>query len=587
VLKKFRHSKILAIDTETTSLNPYKGSRPFCATLSDGIDSAYIDLDVKSEYQELYDFIHAPRTWIGHKLKFDLHHLNAVGIQFHPDCTFHDTMVLARLVHSDLPGGYSLDNCGDYFLGERKLDIVKAYIEVHKLWEWVDVPGVDRRDKAMHFDQVPREILEPYARQDAVLTYRLAERLLNELKLREERHSTRGCGNVVKNESRLVTTIQRMERFGVRIDTDYVREALLHEQIRSEEAKRAYKEETGEDYVASAKAFTKAFGNVGIEVEGFNRTDKGNIIFDSGSLSKIEHPAAICALTIKDAKSRSNFYSGFQWQVDAEGILHTSFNQAGTKTGRLSSSHPNLQNLSRVDEDGGEIEKYPVRRAVVPYSKDYCLVMIDYQAQEFRLLLDYAGELELIAKIIAGHDVHQATADLVSITRTQAKTLNFAIIYGAGRGKIAEMLGLQTHEAEALIDLYFSGLPRVKKFISDVKGAAKQRGFLFNFYGRMLQYPDRTKSYAGPNHLIQGSCGDIMRVAMNRCDDLLQGKMSVMSLSIHDELVFNIHRDELDLVPEIKSVMESTYPYRHLPLTTTVSHSWKSLADKVKGFPTI
>jgi DNA polymerase-1 len=585
-LEKFSRCKALSIDTETTGLNPYKGARPFVVTVSDGIDSAYLELKVKEEFDELYDFMQAPRTWYGHNVKFDLHQLESLGLCCHPQSKFYDSMVLARLVHSDLPGGYSLANCGNYFLGEEKLDTVKAYIEEHGLWDWVDIPGIDRRDKAMYFDQVPREIMEPYARQDAVLTFRLTKHLLGVLEDRDRRHASRGCNNVLENESRLITTIQRMERFGVRIDTDYVKEALEYEQSRIEEAKVRYEKETGEAYVASAKAFTKAFGNVGIEVEGFDRTDKGSVKFDSKSLSKIEHPAAICALEIKDAKSRTQFFSGFLWN-QAEGLLHTSFNQNGTKTGRLSSSQPNLQNMTRVDEEDGEIEKYPVRRAVVPYSSDYCLVMIDYDQQEFRVMLDYAGEMDLIESIKGGLDVHQATADRTNTTRTQAKTLNFAIIYGAGKAKISEMLGLSEDEGSQLIENYFAKLPMIKKFLATVKGAAKQRGFLFNWTGRMLSYPDRTKCYAGPNHLIQGSCGDIIRIAMNRCDNLLIGKKSRLSLSIHDELVFNIHREELHLVPEIKFIMESTYPYKHLPLTTTVSHSWRSLADKTKGFPKI
>jgi DNA polymerase I len=585
VLERFKRAEFLSFDTETTGLNTFLGSRPFCATLSDGEETAYLDLKNETEYKMFKSFLaERPRTWFGHNIKFDLHHIHAAGISFHEDSQFHDTMILARLVHSILPGGYSLDNCAKYFLGERKLDIVKAYIDEHKLYSYIE--RAEKREKVLHFDQVPRSILEPYARQDSLITYRLAERLLRELKLRFERHPNRGCGNVLRNESELIKTLWKMEQTGVRMDRAYVEEALAYEQERYEEAKRLYEEETGEVYCASEKSFTKAFANLGIGTEGFERTDKGNVKFDHKSLSKIEHIAGTHALTVKDAKSRINFYNGFLYYGDSEDLLHTNFHQGGTTTGRLSSSSPNLQNLTRPDEDA-EQEAYPIRRAIVPHSPDYCLVMIDYNQQEYRLMLDYAGEMGLIEKILEGHDVHQAAADMAGITRTRAKTLNFATIYGAGKAKISEMLGLTLQEAEELLYTYFSNLPRIQGFINEVKNAAKQRGFLFNWYGRMLQYPDRSQSYVGPNHLIQGGCGDIIRVAKNRIALLLKDKKSLLSLSVHDELIFNMHKDELHLVPEIQQIMETVYPFKHLPLTTTASHSWVSLADKVKGLPSL
>ena len=181
--------------------------------------------------------------------------------------------------------------------------------------------------------------------------------------------------------------------------------------------------------------------------------------------------------------------------------------------------------------------------------------------------------------------MHQATADLVKIARQHAKTLNFAIIFGAGKARIAEMLNLSTDEADELLNMYFSELPNVKKFIADVKGAAKQRGFLFNLAGRMISYPDRSKAYTGPNHIVQGGTADIFKVALNGIDEYLLNKKSKLSLVVHDEAVLNVHKSELGIVPDIQAIMENAYAYKYLPMKVEVSHSWKNMAEKKKGYP--
>ena len=165
------------------------------------------------------------------------------------------------------------------------------------------------------------------------------------------------------------------------------------------------------------------------------------------------------------------------------------------------------------------------------------------------------------------------------------RSLNFALLYGAGPARVAEMLGITEEEARELIRKFYSALPRVDALIKAIRATAKHRGYIVTWAGRKIDYPDRGKAYAAPNHLIQGGAGDVMRIAMNRCDGLLAETKSSLCLTIHDELVFNIHKDELDLVPEIQRIMENVYPYKHLPLPVDVSHSWKSLADKAKGYP--
>lgn len=578
----------LSFDVETTGLRPFHGDVAFAAVLSTDKKSCYVDLTDPAALAELIEFIRVrPRTYYQHNAKFDMHFARLCGIEFPWECDIVCTAALARVVNSDLEGGYSLANCGKHYLNDEKFDTVKKYVEDNELYNYVEVDGLAKRVRYDHYDRVPREIMEPYARQDGYLTYKLGQCLRDRLLL-QIAGDRKIKADVAINERQLTKTCWDMEQKGVLLDMNFVRKAMAHEQAKFEEATQAFAKETGRDYVASAKAFTEAFEAVGYSTASLDRTDKGNIRFDHKALAGIGNDAAKFALAAKDAKSRANFYAGFAYHADVQSLIHTSFRQYGTKTGRFSSAEPNLQNLSRPDMDEEvQLEEFPVRRAIIPYSSDYCLVMLDFAQQEFRMMLDYAGQMDLIEEIKAGKDVHSATAQLVGIERYKAKTLNFALLYGAGARRVSEMLGITEDEARELIRKFYAALPKVEDLIRQVRYVAKYRGYIVNWFGRRIEYPDRGKAYAAPNHLIQGGAADVIRIAMNRSAALLAPTRSHLCLTIHDELVFNMHKNELDLVPEIQRIMETVYPYKHLPLPVDVSHSWKSLADKVKGLPVV
>jgi DNA polymerase-1 len=206
------------------------------------------------------------------------------------------------------------------------------------------------------------------------------------------------------------------------------------------------------------------------------------------------------------------------------------------------------------------------------------------------MMLDYAGELKLIEQVMAGADLHQATADMVGITRKQAKTLNFAILYGAGPAKLAGMLGITIAEAKYLMDKYFSRLPKVLAFKEQVVAKGAARGFVTNWFGRRCRIANREWAYVLPNHLIQGGCSDVIKIAMNKIDDLIveRGCKLRMRLTVHDELLLELPPNETDLLAPIVEIMENIYPaYNGMKLTTDVGHSFKSFSakDKVKGFP--
>lgn len=583
----------LSLDCETTGLRPYLGHRPFSIIVSNGNQSFYFPIMEASGLKEflnvrrLAEYLESkPRTVYLQNAKFDLHHLSCGGVELHSGCNIVDTAVLARLHHSDLKS-YSLEFLAEHYLGEPKGKGPMDYVKEHGLK--IKDPEDPRKtgfDYLVQFEKIPIEIMLPYAEQDAKLTFNLAKTLLGLLAKADEGRPVGRASNVhlVTNESDLTSVVFRMEKVGVRVDRIYAEEGLAYEQNRFERGKQEFERKVGEPYVPSSPRFARILQAHGIDAEEFAYSNKQNIICDGKTLSRIGGDIAECILAVKDAKSRSNFFAGFCRFTDRSNRIHCDYKQGGTVTGRFSSSSPNLQNLTKPDEDETVVERYPIRRAIVP-DNDRALVMFDYSQMEYRLMLDYANQTDLIEKIMAGLDLHQSTADLVGISRTHAKTLNFAILFGAGSVKIAGMLGVTPDESKDLIHKFYRGLPQVDHLIRRVRKAAKERLCVYNWFGRKMTYSDPNHSYKAVNHLIQGGCADILRIAMVNIDKLLKNYKSTMNLTIHDELVFNIPEKEFHLIPTIKAIMVDAYPHKHLPMDVTISHSWKSLGDKKKGSP--
>jgi DNA polymerase-1 len=476
----------------------------------------------------------------------------------------HCTMALARLVRND-ELKYSLDACARR-IGYEKDDTVEEYISENKLYEKVSIPGKKQKETIKYYNQVPLNIMVKYGEKDAMLTYKLGiyqEQKFKEMNLME----------VYENELKLTKTCFDMELRGVQLDMDYVRDANLHEFWLLDEAKQNFKTLSGITYKAGPKCLAAAFEALNLE---YPLTEKGNPCFNKEALSKMDNPLADIIRRIRThEKNIGTYYSSFSYYADDSGCLHANIRQGGTETGRFSYSDPNLQNIPK--EDGG---RYPVRRSFKP-REGFRFVMIDYDQQEYRMMLDYAGETTLIDKVLAGVDVHQATADIVRISRTEAKTLNFALLYGAGKYKISEMLGIPEAEATHLIDRYFLELPYVRHFLRSVKTVGGDRGWIQNWLGRRCYILKPEYNYILPNHLIQGGCADVIKVAMNKCADYLKGKLSSMLIQVHDELLFEVHESELDIIPDLRSIMESVYkPRNGLNLTCSVDYSTRSWHDK-------
>ncbi len=601
VAEKLSYKARISIDTETTGLKLYGEDRLF--GLSIACDNAAYYFNFKKyessepfaaqvlDYADLKKFWfvwqHPHRLWYAHNAKFDLTALKKEGVELAGD--LHCTWAAAKLIKNNNLN-YGLDALAKE-VGFEKSKAVDEYIKKHKLYHWETPPGKNKRVKIPHYVDVPFDIMSQYALQDAWITYQLGEMQVAKLKAmdQEYRKSEASLLAVYENEKKLTKVCFAMEQEGIKINRPYVLAAAGFYDDLVESFSNQFSELSGEPFKDSNKALALAFRAAGEEIK---HTLKGNPSFTDDILEEMTSPLANLLRGYRDARKKSQtYFRNFLWFADPKGFIHPNMKQAGTDTGRFSYSDPNLQNLPK--EEDPELP-YKVRNCFIPPGEDFCLTMIDYKQMEYRLMLDYAGEHSIISQVKEGMDVHEATGNLMGVSRGPAKTLNFMLLYGGGVQKLADSLKISFREAEDLRRYYFSKLPNVRNFTEQVTARVKARRYIFNWMGRIYYFgkPFYTSegklvdpAFKGPNYIIQGGCADIVKVAMNSCHSFLQNRKSKMLLQVHDELLFAIHKDEFHLVPTLRILMESAYIPRYLHLACDVDHSWVSWGDKIKGYP--
>lgn len=579
----------ISLDTETTGLFLWKSDRLFSFSASNGADNFYFNfwdqaafdgtspepqyILSKSILSELGKIVSdKDRVVFMHNAKFDMHAFFKEGVLF--DCVVHCTETGARLERNDHLS-YELDQVAPR-IGLEKSGLVEQYIKDNHLWDWTTLPGKKTRIKNMKFYKVPFSIMAPYALMDAEVTYRLG---MHQLKFMREFEGKPHISNVFNIERKVTKSTFSMEQFGIKIDENYCNKAIEFEDARIKDIETKFKKVTGFTFKDSNVNLATVFSALGFEVP---QTEKGNPSFTDEVLENITNPAAELIREHRDASKRANtYFRSFLFHRDTDNIIHPNIRQAGTVTGRMSCKEPNLQNLSKEEEQG---LLFPVRRAFVPRD-DYVFVMIDYDQMEFRLMLEYAEEKVLIKKILDGFDPHQATAEETGLTRRHAKILNFGIIYGMGYAKLAHALDISQADARIFKRKYFNGLMHVEVLLRKIMRKAEIARQIHSWSGRVFHFPNPEFAYKAPNALIQGGCADVVKIAMNNLLEHLQGRRSRMLMQIHDEILFEVHKEELHIIPALKRIMESAYPAKFLPLTCSVSHSLKSWGDVVEGEP--
>jgi len=445
-------------------------------------------------------------------------------------------------------------------------------------------------------DRVPVAEAAPYACADADMTFRLVPLLEKEL---EEKELTALYRDV---ELPLVDVLMAMECNGILLDVPYLRQMAeeLAERLRDLEA-RIYELVGYAFNVNSPAQLGEAlFERLHLPRQGLRKTQAGHYSTSAEVLEKLRglHPAVDLILEHRQiAKIKSTYVDALPELVNPEtGRLHTSYNQTGTVTGRLSSSEPNLQNIPIRTELGRR-----VRRAFRA-EEGWLFLSADYSQVELRIVAHVSQDPAMLQAFARGEDIHASTAaaiygvPLQAVTpemRRVAKTVNFAITYGATGFGVAQQSDLTPEEGAKLVEAYYRTYPRVRDYVERTKKMAREQGYVQTLLGRRRYFPEfRATERVHRNRLnaayrmainapIQGTAADIIKLAMIRLHRALreQGLRTRMTLQVHDELVFEVPKDELARVaPLVREIMEGAFPLdAPLKVDMKVGANWEEM----------
>lgn len=562
ILDFFLTKEILSLDTETTSTNPIDAELVGLSFSVEEKMAFYVAVpDNREEAQKIVNIFkplyeNPEILKIGQNLKYDLEVLHNYGVSLAGP--MFDTMIAHYLIQPELR--HNMD-----YMAETLLHYRTIHIE-----ELIGERGRNQRNMR---DLKPAEVYE-YAAEDADITLRLYNVLLPKLK---------ECGAeqlFYEIEMPLMPVLAEMELNGIRIDTESLAETSSILTSRMRQLETQIYEAAGEEFnIASPKQVGEIlFGKMKI-VDKPKKTKTGQYVTSEEVLQQLRHKNPI----VDDILAHRGLKKLLGTYVDAlpklinrrTGHIHTSFNQAVTSTGRLSSSDPNLQNIPVRGEDGKEI-----RRCFIP--EEGCLFFsADYSQIELRVMAHLSGDENMAEAFRLGHDIHAATAakiykeDIADVTRdqrTKAKRANFGIIYGITVFGLAERLDISRAEAAQLIDGYFASFPKVAQYMEQSKETARAKGYAETFFHRRRYLPDinshnaTVRNFAERNAInapIQGSAADIIKIAMVRISRRFkaEGIKSKMILQVHDELNFSVIPEEKEKVQRIVlEEMQNAYP---------------------------
>jgi DNA polymerase I len=557
----------IAFDVETTSTDEMAAVLVGIALATNGERGYYIPVGhLEGQQLPMETVINAIRPAltnpaigkIAHNATYDLVIMQRNGIDVSP-ITF-DTMVAEWLRDPTSKE-----------MGLKKLVLKRFGIRMTDIDELIG-----KGKKQITMDMVPAERAGPYAAADAALTMRLMDGLRSEL----EQDDLLPISDQL--EMPLVPVIADMQRAGVMLNTEYL--AQLSEQLGQQLA--ALETEIRDMCNAptlninSPKQLNDVlFGTLALKAEGIRKTAHGfSTAADVLENLRGEHPVIEKILQYREiSKLQGTYVDALPALINPDtGRVHTDFNQAGSATGRMSSSNPNLQNIPIRTEAGRD-----VRRAFITPDGTW-LLAVDYSQVELRILAHVTKEPTLLEAFRSNLDIHAATAAIVynipveEVTKAQrnfAKRVNFGVLYGMGAFRLARDSNLTLTEARQFIDTYFSRLPNVLQYIEDTKRKAKEEGFVETLFGRKRRFPNlkngggrfndvQREEREAINMPIQGTAADIMKKAMIELyGELKRRKLtSHMILQVHDELVLEVPQRELDEVaPLVVGIMESTF----------------------------
>ncbi|TDQ32316.1 DNA polymerase I [Zeaxanthinibacter enoshimensis] len=571
-MQKLMKQQSVCFDTETTSLNPLEAELVGIAFSWEPGKGFYVPMPEDREQteallEELRPFFESEVIEkIGQNLKYDIKVMDRYGVNVNGP--LFDTMLAHYLINPDMR--HNMDVLAETYLNYSPIPIS-------------DLIGKKGKNQ-LSMREVPVEEQTEYAVEDADVTYQLAQFFRPELK---EANTEQLFSDI---EVPLLRVLADMELEGIRLDKDFLQS--LTEELNSDIRKleqQIYAEAGTEFNISSPKQLGEILFDQMKLVDKPKKTRTGQYSTAEDVLSTLakDHQIIRDVLEYRGlSKLKSTYVEALPEQVQPNtGRVHTDYMQTVAATGRLSSNNPNLQNIPIRTERGRQ-----VRKAFVPRNEDYILLAADYSQIELRVIASLSEETNMIEAFKKGEDIHAATAarvfdvPLEEVTREQrgnAKTVNFGIIYGVSAFGLSNQTDLSRTEAKELIDTYYKTYPKLRNYISEQIDFAREHGYVQTVMGRRRYLKDINGSNAvvrgaaernAVNAPIQGSAADIIKVAMINIHKKLEAGnyKTKMLLQVHDELVFDVYKPELEKVSEmIRSEMEAAYTLK-VPLVVDI-----------------
>lgn len=573
LVEELLKQKEVCVDTETTSLDAlqaelvgisfcFKAHQAYYIPLPENREETLKILEVFRSFFENREILK-----IGQNIKYDLTVLANYGFELQGP--LFDTMLAHYVIQPEMRHGMD-------FLAETYLHYKPIATE-----ELIGAKG--KKQKSMR--DIPVEQVAEYCNEDTDVTFQLKKVFAPQLK----ETKTEQVFETV--EMPLVPVLARMEREGVRIDADFLKE-YSHELEKEAQAveKRVY-EQAGETFnLASPRQLGEVlFEKLKLDPKA-KKTKTGQYATGEDVLLKLasKHPIVHDILEYREiTKLKSTYVDALPQLINTQtGRVHTSYMQAVAVTGRLSSQNPNLQNIPIRTERGKKI-----RKAFIARNEEHVLLSADYSQIELRLVAEMSGDKHMIEAFQHGKDIHTATAakvygvaesEVTKEMRHKAKSVNFGIIYGQGAFGLAENLGISRTEAKEIIDNYFVQFPGIKAYMEKQIAFAREHGYVQTMLGRKRWLSDinsanfTVRGFAERNAInmpLQGTAADMIKLAMIRMDQEMQqnkGKSS-MILQVHDELIFDVPRSEVEhMKKRVVEIMQQALPLQHVPIVAEV-----------------
>lgn len=552
-LTKLKAADYFAFDTETTSVEYMKAKLVGLSFSVEVGKAAYVPLEhdyedapeqlelewVLNQLKPLLE--NAELAKVGQNIKYDANVLSHYGIQMQG--LVFDTMIESYCLNS-VATRHNMDALADKYLG---------YKTVH----FEDIAG--KGAKQLTFNQIEIEKASHYAAEDADITLRLHEAIYPKLSKSADQL------NVFNDiEMPLLPVLARMEQYGVLIDSDLLDQQSHTLGMRLSELEIEAHNIAGQSFnLSSPKQLQKILFEE-LKIPVIKKTPKGAPSTAEEVLQELalDYPLPKVILENRGlSKLKSTYTDKLPLLSDKEGRVHTSYHQAVTATGRLSSTEPNLQNIPIRSEEGRKIRQAFIAPA------DHKIVAIDYSQIELRIMAHLSDDPGLVSAFSQGLDVHRATAaEIFSVSldevttnqRRSAKAVNFGLIYGMSAFGLAKQLDVPRHKAQEYMDTYFERYPNVQSYMEDTRQQATENGYVETLFGRRLYLPDikskngmrrKGAERAAINAPMQGTAADIIKKAMLAVDTWIEAQQDPrikMTMQVHDELVFEIHQSIVD-----------------------------------------